>query len=56
MTTSHHIFYVLSPVLYHQILCYFVENAFKLGIFPFTCKIVKIVPLFKLGKTENLTN
>ena len=37
-------------------LCYFVDNAFRLGIFPRSCKIAKIVPLFKTGKTEELTN
>ena len=42
---------VLAPTL-----CYFVDNAFRLGIFPRICKIAKIVPLFKTGKTEKLTN
>ena len=42
---------VLAPTL-----CYFVDNAFRLGIFPRSCKIAKIVPLFKTGKTEELTN
>ena len=36
--------------------CHFVDNAFRLGIFPRSCKIAKIVPLFKTGKTEELTN
>ena len=40
---------VLAPTL-----CYFVDNAFRLGIFPRSCKIAKIVPLFKTGKTEEL--
>ena len=42
---------VLAPTL-----CYFVDNAFRLGRFPRNCKIEKIVPLFKTGKTEELTN
>ena len=37
-------------------LCYFFDNAFLLGIFPQSCKIAKVVPLFKLGSTENLSN
>ena len=42
---------VLAPTL-----GYFVDNAFRLGIFPRSCKIAKIVPLFKTRKTEELTN
>ena len=42
---------VLAPTL-----CYFVDNAFRQGIFPRSCKIAKIVPLFKTWKTEELTN
>ena len=47
---------VLTPML-----CYFVDNAFPLGILPRSCKIAKIeiakiVPLFKTGKTEELTD
>ena len=42
---------VLAPTL-----CYFVDNAFRLGIFQQSCKIAKIVPLFKTEKTEELTN
>ena len=42
---------VLAPTL-----CCFVDNAFRLRIFPRSCKIAKIVPLFKTGKTEELTN
>ena len=37
-------------------LCYFFDNAFLLGIFPQSCKIAKVVPLFKLGRIENLSN
>ena len=37
-------------------LCYFVDNAFQFGIFPQSCKIAKIIPLFKVGKTNSLTN
>ena len=42
---------VLAPTL-----CYFVDNAFRLGILPRICNIAKIVPLFKTEKTEELTN
>jgi len=42
---------ILSPVL-----CYFIDNAFRLEVFPRSCKIAKITPLFKSGKTELLTN
>jgi len=52
---SPHFLRVVSSVI-SPVLCYFVENAFRLGIFPQTCKIAKIAPLFKSGKTENLTN
>ena len=44
-------FSVLSPTL-----CYFIENATKFGIFPLSCKIAKVVPLFKSGEKDNLTN
>ena len=42
---------VLSPAL-----CYFFDNAFRLGIFPRNCKIAKIVPLFKSGTKEDINN
>ena len=42
---------ILAPAL-----CYFIENAFHLGIFPKSCKIAKITPLFKSGNSNNLTN
>ena len=42
---------ILSPVL-----CYFIDNAFRLGIFPQNCKKAKIIPLYKTGKPNNLTN
>ena len=43
--------FVLAPTL-----CYFVDIAFRLGIFLRSCKIAKILPLFETGKTEELTN
>jgi len=42
---------VIAPVL-----CYFIDNAFRIGIFPKNCKTAKIIPIFKSGKTENITN
>ena len=42
---------ILSPVL-----CYFIDNAFRLGIFQQNCKKAKIIPLYKTGKPNNLTN
>ena len=36
------------------ILCYFFDNAFMLVVFSQGCKIAEVVPLFKLGSTENL--
>ena len=36
-------------------MCYFIDNAFRLGIFPQNCK-AKIIPLYKTGKPNNLTN
>jgi len=39
-----------------SIVCNFIDNAFRLGIFPKNCKMAKIVPLYKSGNTENLTN
>ena len=38
---------ILAPAL-----CYFFDNAIKLGVFPRNCKIAKIIPLFKAGKKE----
>ena len=37
-------------------LCFFIDTAFHLGIFPRSLKIAKITPLFKSGKTNELTN
>ena len=37
-------------------LCFIIDNAFRLGIFPTSCKIARIVPLHKSGKTDNITN
>jgi len=42
---------ILSPVL-----CYFIDNAFRLGVFPRSCKIAKITSLYKSEKTELFTN
>ena len=42
---------ILAPAL-----CYFIDNAFRLGIFPQSCKTAKIVPLFKSGNTQSFTN
>ena len=42
---------ILVPVL-----CYFMDNAFRQGIFPQSCKKAKIIPLFKIEKPYNLTN
>ena len=33
-----------------------IDNAFRIGIFPHSCKIAKVILLFKSGKTDNLTN
>jgi len=41
---------ILAPAL-----CYLFDYAFKLGIFPYCCKIAKISSLFKAGKTDQLT-
>ena len=37
-------------------MCYFIDNAFRLGIFQQSCKTAKIVPLFKSGNTQSFTN
>ena len=42
---------ILAPAL-----CHFIDNAFRLGIFPQSCKTAKIVPLFKSGNTQTFTN
>ena len=42
---------ILAPIL-----CYFISNAFKLQIFPQSCKKAKIIPLLKTEKPNNLTN
>ena len=36
--------------------CFFIDTAFHLEIFPRSLKITKITPLFKSGKTNELTN
>ena len=46
---------VASTILAHA-LCYFIDNAFRLGIFPQSRKRAKIVPLFKLDNTQSFTN
>ena len=42
---------ILAPVL-----CYFIDIAFRLGKFPQSCNKAKIIPLFKTGKPNKLTN
>ena len=37
-------------------ICFFIDNALRIGIFSHSCKISKVIPLFRSGKTENLTN
>ena len=37
-------------------ICFFIDNAFRIGIFPHSCKIARVIPLLKSGKTDNLTN
>ena len=39
-----------------SVLCYFIDNAFRLQIFPQSCKKAKIIPFFKTEKHNNLTN
>ena len=41
----------LAPVI-----SFFIDIAFRIGIFPRSCKIARVIPLFKSGKTDNLTN
>ena len=42
---------ILAPAL-----CCFIDNAFRLDIFPQSCKTDKIVPVFKSGNTQSFTN
>ena len=35
-------------------LCFIIDNAFRLGIFPTSCKIARIVPLHNLEKLITL--
>ena len=37
-------------------ICFFIDNVFRIGIFPHSCKIARVIPLCKSGKTDNLTN
>ena len=37
-------------------ISFFIDNAFRIGMFPQSCKIARVIPLFKSGKTDNLTN
>ena len=37
-------------------ISFFIDNAFRIGIFLHSCKIVIVIPLFKSGKTDNLNN
>ena len=42
---------ILAPAM-----CYFIDNTFRLGIFPQSCKTAKIVPLFKSGDSQSFTH
>ena len=35
---------------------FFIDSAFRIEIFPHSCKIARVIPLFKSGKIDNLTN
>ena len=37
-------------------ICFFIDSAFRIEIFPHSCKIARVIPLFKSGKIDNLTN
>ena len=37
-------------------ICFFIDNAFRVGVFPHSCKIARIIPLFKSEKADNLIN
>jgi len=37
-------------------ICRLCEAAFKLGIFPSSCKISRVAPLFKSGKKDEMSN
>ena len=37
-------------------ICLFTDNAFRIGIFPHSCKVAWVISLFKSGKTDNFTN
>ena len=37
-------------------ICLFIENAYRIGIFPHSCKMACVSPLFKSEKTDNFTN
>ena len=42
---------VLAPALSH-----FIDSAFQFGIFLQSCKIAKLIPIYKAGKTNSRTN
>ena len=48
-------FLLLSSSNLAPAICLF-YNAFRIGIFLHSCKIARVIPLFKSGKTDNLTN
>ena len=37
-------------------ISFFIDNAFRIGIFLHSCKLAIVIPLFKSRKTDNLTN
>ena len=37
-------------------ICFFIDNAFRIRIFPHSYEIARVIPLFKSGKIDNLTN
>ena len=55
-TMIYHFFLQVASSILAPVLCYFIDNAFQFGIFPQTCKIAKIIPISKAGKTNSLTN
>ena len=53
------IYHLISWSSFHHFssaLCYFIDDAFQLGIFSQSCETAKIVPLFKSGNNQSFTN
>ena len=48
-------FFLVASNILAPALCYFIDNAFRLGIFPKSCKIAKVNSLFKSENSNNLT-